>query len=1241
MNLRIITTTAVLLTCGMATAASTADDASQPVILKYTPSDEGIILTMSRNGQWALCGSAYSDVECASVLLEVQTGQQYDVDPGARGFTPSAVSDDGSILAGSIGQQAAWLDRTTATYHLLPHDANWTSASISAMTADGHYAVGTLTGYVGPDTGATATYFGAAWCMTAALWDLTTDQQTEMPNLPTLDMTHENQWQLRATDITADGRYVALSQSFSYLEPAALCCYIYDRETATWRAVGFDPDDVSAWTPWNADLHYIDGLLFSPNGQWATGEAYMGTESQCFRYNVQTGAFDIYQDDDNPMPGYAIDDEGVVYASSPSGTPLREMYVRYGCFWIGLDEILRQRYGMDFCTQTAYERTGTVFSVSGDGKVIHNMVDPTGESYIITLPEPLSTSCLSLDLLGTYSVTPATDCEIAQMRGVSITFTRNVTLTAEAASNAAQLVDVTTGTTLRNSLSFAIDDDNKTLQIGFRTTTLTDGDEYEVRIPAGMLSVVGAETAVNRALALRYVGRANQPLAVQQVSPAAHSSFSKIDYDSNPIIFTFDAQTALTDSASAALYRTDQQNAICSLSLACSGNRVAVYPASAQYLYEGLTYQVVLAAGSVTDVAGGCANEADTVTYHGNYVREVSSTERYLFSDDFASMSTSLNNYLLYEGDHRTPTSTMEGWGFDADNTPWNFSIRETSSSTDYCACSHSMYAQAGRSDDWMVIPQLYIPDDKCTLNFDAQSYYASKADTLTILVWEADASYSALTDAIVEQMRQDGRIIMSERLTNGGSNENLSGEWQHYQLSLAAYAGRNIYIALINNNDDQSAIFVDNLTVERNVMYAISLLNAEAVVAQTSQQIAGRLTIEGEETYDGVTLTLQTGDGTTSDADTQVLGTITRSDIQLTKGDTIDFCFDQPLPLTVGEENPFSIRVRMGDVDQTTTSSVKDLAFSPVKRVVLEEMTGVTCVYCPQGIIAIEHMKELAGDRFIPLCIHTYTGDPYASGQEGYQSFLGLNAAPTGRLQRRAEVSLPMYVDDDGQYQLSNPEKQNLWMDVMQQELATETTHDVSAVANADTEAGTLTVDVSVSAALNSDDILLNVFMVVLEDSIVSYQANTLFGVNQDILGEWSNGGRYASAYAMPFCHNDVVRACWGSTYNGTSGLLPQQMTAGEAYTTQVQTTLPGTVTTLGNCRVVIMLIDANTDLVVNAAEAPVRVTTSGIEDVAAEAAEDVDYYTLLGTKASQQTGSRQILIKHTSHNSQKIIIR
>ena len=100
-----------------------------------------------------------------------------------------------------------------------------------------------------------------------------------------------------------------------------------------------------------------------------------------------------------------------------------------------------------------------------------------------------------------------------------------------------------------------------------------------------------------------------------------------------------------------------------------------------------------------------------------------------------------------------------QAWEFDADNQPWNLSIRDNENSTDICAASTSMYSPAGQSDDWIVTPQLIIPDEFCTLTFDAQKYQDLADDKLKVVIWECDENINTLTSDIINSMKSNGKI--------------------------------------------------------------------------------------------------------------------------------------------------------------------------------------------------------------------------------------------------------------------------------------------------------------------------------------------------------------------------------------------------------------------------------------------------------------------------------------------------
>jgi hypothetical protein len=288
----------------------------------------------------------------------------------------------------------------------------------------------------------------------------------------------------------------------------------------------------------------------------------------------------------------------------------------------------------------------------------------------------------------------------------------------------------------------------------------------------------------------------------------------------------------------------DEAAPFCDLALAYRDNQVAVFPLSTQYLYKGANYRIVIPAGCITDLAGNCANEEITINYVGGYEREVSYDDKTLFAEDF---NNGFTNLLLYDGDRNTPSEAMQAWGFaDGVNYPW-WVVHDDENSADMAAASHSSYTPRGKSKDWMVIPQLYLPDELCILKFQSQSYLEDAADYLKIIVWECDNVYNVLDEDITNKILNEGTVVYDELQSPGDSEDALEGDWTDNTVSLANFAGKNIYIAFLNDNIAQSAVMVDNIEVLHNLPFLVTLDFEHSVVNKTSLPIKGRILIDAE----------------------------------------------------------------------------------------------------------------------------------------------------------------------------------------------------------------------------------------------------------------------------------------------------------------------------------------------------------------------------------------------------------
>ena len=1180
--------------------AGGAKNGNAPTLSLPVPGEATIVQNMSDDGKWIIVQSVVDNDDGnahgnGGTLISVDNSREKYTITHPSGFVLLGdVSDGGTIVAGCVNNQPAFWTRATGEWTVTKLPKGYAVGQLLAITPDGKYAVGKMS--------ADPTNITDAMNYAALMVDLTTNEVVELKNLPTIDMSGINQNENALRAISPDGRYIVGDLSYCYMGETV--AYIYDCQTATFVYPGFELTG-NRLKPLATGLHHSDVSTMSPNGEWVAGPAYMvkpvagseyGDEYYCtYRYHIPTGKYEVYDGTyDHDVVVFSISNEGTVLAATPFENPYSAMMIRHGNYYYPMSDIYKQVYEYDFEASTGYAVTGKPINISSDGKTIV-MMPSNYECYIMHLQEPLEDVCAGIDLLGNYTVTPAEGSTFSRLNTVSVNFGRSIDLYGNASD--IQLLDGQ-GNQLRTALSSSTKADASTLTIGFRATDLENGQKYTVRIPANMVSLKDDREMSNKEITISYTGRGDKPVALQATAPANGATLSRLDMTTSPILMQFDSQVAINpDLVSSSVLRSigDTPQYICNLNLAAAANQVLVYPTAGQYLYKGVEYEVSIPAGAITDVSGApyTASEAITLHFTGSYERELNTDGRYIFND----VCDSFTNWMIYEGDGNNPGGVPTLWGFTADY-PW-FPIREDEVAEEWSFASHSMYSPAGKSDDWLSTPQLFIPDDKCVLTFDSQSYRKAKQDRLKVMVLATDNIYQLLSAEAVKEFRDKGDVVYDEVQSPGSSEEFLAGDWTHNTVSLSKYAGKNVYIAFINENNDQSAVFLDNVQVVHDTRFTAVFENPERVVAQDNIKISGSVGITSvAETFHSIKLALK-------DAQGQQIDVIEQNALNLKNGDVYPFAFANPLPLQKGEENRFSVDVTLGDETASATSSVKNLVFAPIQRVVLEEYTGSDCGNCPLGIRAIENLESYFPGLFIPITLRCYGGDYLGNGVTNYAAFLGLQAAPTGMINRNG-ITSPM-VSNGSDYLFSGAGlfdsdgvEQLVWLDYVQQEFTRGTDLNVDLSSNYDADAKTFDATVSVTPALSLQSQDLRVFMVLTEDNLETYQANYLASVVSANIGEWGKGGKYGQGTVYPYTAMDVARTCYGTTFAGTNGLLPSNLAAGQTYTANVQGALPANVEVPENCKLTAMIIDGNSQRVVNSVRLNgLSGNTSGVEDI------------------------------------------
>lgn len=1168
--------------------------AQTPRIVNYS-FNEGIYLTsMSDNGLWAVAKGVGEEatIDANPYLLDNTDGTETKLLTAAElntGVSAGAydVTDDGKIVVGTYnGSPARYVD---GKWELLagPEGGQLTGRA-QFISPDGRYIAGTVSGGSTPD--------GLSIAEEPAFWD--NGEYVPLEGLPTEDALGEDKGMSRVISMSADGNIFVICLSFSY-PGYGTCCYVYDRRTKESTMIG--KGKIGRYS------HVEDGNL-SIDGKWVTGMIHEVVEVEgtyyaeerdiTYLYNVEDSELTIYDGtEDTDIRGAVVTTDGTVLATSPSVNPVRAVKIRVGGFWYDLEKVLKEKYGIKYSDATGYSVTGVPIAVSADGKTMAAMAYISDENYVLTLPETFGQAASSVNLLSEATIFPGSGSSFAQLNTVTVSFDRAVKPSAGAKATLYK----SDGTAVRSSMSVVQGDTERSYVFGFRPVVLEEGAYYKLKVPAGSFGIEGTDMA-NEEISVTYVGRANRPVELFDANPYDGSSVSELSYNS-PVVFDFDMQVKLADGAAAALYQEGATDPLCTLPLSVSGTMVAAYPATVQYLYKGLKYIVKVPAGSVTDIMGNNPNEEFSVTYTGMYERPLPEPGENLFFEDFTNPSNAYNSFMLYDGDKLKPTTDMAALGFDSSNTPWNFTLRDDDS-YDYCAASTSCYSPAGTSDDWMTTVQLNIPGEKYCLSWKSQAYKAAKTDRLKVIVWECDDVYSALTADVVARMKAEGVEVYDGVESIGLTEETLADEWTEHKVSLDPFVGKNIYISFVNGNTDQSLLFVDDVKVAYEGIYAVGNTTEKTVANRSEVEVSGYVRILGEDTYNTLTVSYADGLG-------RVQEEKTFTGLGLKAGDNYRFAFDRKLAVEPGRITSYTMTVALESDVQQLKGEVRNLAFVPEKRVVIEKLTGAWCSNCPLGIVAFDYLQKSFPNNFIPIAIHTSSGgfDPYDFSE--YAQFLGLSAAPTGVVNRIDTVYNPIntgvqpysYVSDGGN---------QTFTDVLLRELKEQALARVEIPTCVyDPATNQIAVRSEITYAIDVPSANYNVGFVLLENGRSWKQTNGFVSVDDPILGEWGRDGAYGASPMTVYDH--MARAVIGS-YIGQGGYVPASVTAGETYACQLMTSVDGlaavtaadsidfTKVYMGNASLVCLLINANTGRIENAAIAPfTEGTVSGIATVGA----------------------------------------
>ncbi len=293
-------------------------------------------------------------------------------------------------------------------------------------------------------------------------------------------------------------------------------------------------------------------------------------------------------------------------------------------------------------------------------------------------------------------------------------------------------------------------------------------------------------------------------------------------------------------------------------------------------------------------------------------------------------------------------------------------------------AVSTSWYSPPGKSDDWMIIPDIALP--------------ATPSGSLTFL-WDALAQDGSYPDGYEVKLSTTGTAVsdFTETLFSIGAENN---EWTNRSLTLDDYAGQTVHIAFRNNSNDMFLLLIDNIILKD--------VGTEPDIALTGVDVYPYHSLTDSVP---VVLSLANNSGNTESSVSLI---ITQNGTEI----------NRTLPVALGALGTEEVTVNLSaaeglndvsfevSVDGETNldenageTKIYGIADAPAKKALIEEGTGAWCGWCPRGHVAMEALNNNHKEKTTLVAVHV--GDimeigVYGTGYSGYAS-----SYPSGLIDR------------------------------------------------------------------------------------------------------------------------------------------------------------------------------------------------------------------------------------------------
>lgn len=526
-----------------------------------------------------------------------------------------------------------------------------------------------------------------------------------------------------------------------------------------------------------------------------------------------------------------------------------------------------------------------------------------------------------------------------------------------------------------------------------------------------------------------------------------------------------------------------------------------------------------------------------------------------LFICDFESGIP--ETFARYDRDGNEPSRSMKRYGLE-NGVAWAAHAEEGTKNT--VAYSGSWYKEAAQSDDWLVTPAIHVADVRAILSWQACAIDAEHPDGYSVYISDKGNRPEDFTDAPL-------LTIPAEMPA-----------WQERFLPLEAYAGKDIYVAFVNNSTNCNLLMVDNIAVTtREHTFKFTNLTPEAITKAGGVKVTGTITSSGFLPVEGYKLALTHGGQTY---------TIDRSTESIAPDSLVTVTFDTEINVRLNTTEDYTLTISSMEGSDVETIQGSITCFE--RTVLIEEGTGTWCMWCPRGQYYLKELHKKRPGEFVDIAVHVSDEMMvYDYAMALYAPFFATYGLPSCVMDRQQELM-------NG---LGSLEEIEAMLDKARERGAIGRFTELFSMTN--TQANGLYVHMSCEFGRPIEEGEYSVNFIMVEDKVTGYaQANGYSGSSSamgglDLLPDPIPAGEYTFANV-----GRIMLA--GTDRSGRSLTLPAHTNRHTSISFDYEFDYPEIFKVSGdwNYKVVGMIIDNRTGEIVNAAEGGYDVA-EGIDDL------------------------------------------